>query len=104
MWRRPLYNATLVTATHRELERVFDETSTQVGVRMINKWRVKMIQKKIYKVKDYLWKKEGGEKEKENTVVIQIVSVFNCDLHTIIVFLDWKFIDINTSCLRLIII
>ena len=55
---------------------------------MINKWRVKMIQKKIYKVKDYLWKKEGGEKEKENTVVIQIVSVFNCDLHTIIVFLD----------------
>ena len=45
-------SATLAIATHRELERVFDGTSTQVRVRMINKWRVKMIQKRIYKVKD----------------------------------------------------
>ena len=88
MWRRSLNSATLATATHRELERVFDETSTQVGVRMINKWRVKMIQKKIYKVKDSLWKKGVREKEKENTVVIQIVFVFNCDLYTIIVSSD----------------
>ena len=88
MWKRPLNSATLATATHRELERVSDGTNTQVGVQMINKWRVKMIQKKIYKVKDSLWKKGVREKEKENTVIIQIVFVFNCDLYTIIVSSD----------------
>ena len=45
-------SATLATATHRELGKVADGTSTQVGVQIINKWRVKMTQKKIYKVED----------------------------------------------------
>ena len=52
MWRRPLNSVTLATATHRELERVFDGTSTQVEIWMINKWRVKIIQREIYKEKD----------------------------------------------------
>ena len=52
MWRRRLNNATLANATHRELGKVADETSTQVRVQMINKWKVKMIQKGLYKVGD----------------------------------------------------
>ena len=65
MWRRSLNNATLATATHRELGKVADGTSTQVKVQMINKWRVKMIQKKIYKVEDSSWKRDGkGERKK----------------------------------------
>ena len=69
MWRRPLNSATLVIPTHRKLERVSDGTDTQVRVWMINKWRVKMIQMRIYKVKDSSWKRDQ-KKEKENTVAI----------------------------------
>ena len=69
MWRRPLNNATLATATHRALRKVADETSTQVGIQIINKWRVKMTPKKIYKVEDSSWR--GDRKiERENTVAI----------------------------------
>ena len=79
MWRRSLNSTTLTTTTHRKPERVSDGTGTQVRVRMINRWRVKMIQRRIYKVKDSSWKGDQ-EKEKENTVVI--VSVFNYDQYT----------------------
>ena len=61
MWRIPLNNVTLTTATHKELERVSDGTSTQVEFRMINKWRVKIIQREIYKEKDPFME-EGSEK------------------------------------------
>ena len=69
MWRRPLNNATLATTTHRELGKVANGTSTQVGVQMINKWRVKMIQKKIYKVEDSSWKGDG-KRERESNIAI----------------------------------
>ena len=62
MWRRPLNSTALATATHKKLERVSDRKGTQVRVRMINKWRVKMIQKRIYKVKDSSWR---GDQKKE---------------------------------------
>ena len=52
MWRRCLNNATLANTTHRELGKVADGTSTQVRVQMINRWKVKMIQKRLYKVED----------------------------------------------------
>ena len=69
MWRRPLNSATLAIATHRELGKVANGTSTQVGVQIINKWRVKMTSKKIYKVEDSSWR--GDRKiERENTVTI----------------------------------
>ena len=69
MWRRPLNSATLASVTHKELQKVADGTSTQVGVQIINKWRVKMTPKKIYKVEDSSWR--GDQKiERENTVVI----------------------------------
>ena len=81
MWRRPLNSITLATTTHRKLERVSDETGTQVRVQMINKWNVKMIQRRIYKVKNPSWRKDR-KKGKENTVEIKIVFVFNCDQYT----------------------
>ena len=66
MWRRRLNSATLVNATHRELEngKVANETSTQVTVQMINKWRVKMIQKVLYKVGDSPQNGDGRGREK----------------------------------------
>ena len=58
MWRRPLNSTTLATATHRELGKVADGKSIQVEVQIINKWRVKMTQKKIYKVEDFSWRED----------------------------------------------
>ena len=69
MWIRPLTSATLATATHRELGKVADETSTQARVKMINKWRVKMIQKKIYKVEDSSWKGDRKGERKSNIAI-----------------------------------
>ena len=48
MKRRPLNNATLVTATHKELIRVSDGTDAQVGVWMINKCKAQMIEEGQY--------------------------------------------------------
>ena len=48
MKRRPLNNATLVTATHKELIRVSDVTGAQVGVWMINKCKAQMIEEGLY--------------------------------------------------------
>ena len=67
MWRRPLNSTTLATTTHKKSERVSDGTGTQVRVRMINRWRVKMIQRRIYKVKDSSWKR-GDKKERKRTL------------------------------------
>ena len=69
IWRRRLNNATLATATHKELGKVADGTSTQVRVQTINKWRAKMIQKKIYKVEDSSWKGDG-KRERESNIAI----------------------------------
>ena len=85
MWRRPLNSITLAIATHKELDKVSDGTNTQVEIRMINKWRVKIIQRRIYKVNDPFmeW---GIEKEKEKIVKqskplwysrVIIISIFN---------------------------
>ena len=84
MSRRPLNSTILATTTHRKPERVSDGIGTQVRVRMINKWRVKMIQKRIYKVTDSSWRRDQKKKKKgkENTIVIKIVFVFNYDQYT----------------------
>ena len=64
MKRRPLNSATLATATHKELIRVFDRTGAQVGVWMINKWRVLMIGEGLYNIKESP-KRGGRENRKE---------------------------------------
>ena len=52
MWKNPLNSVVLVAPTHRGSVRVSDGTSTQVVAWMIDKWRVKIIQKEIYNVGD----------------------------------------------------
>ena len=54
MWRRHLNSETLVTTTHRKPGEVFDGTGTQVKSQMIDKCRVKMIQRELYNVKNSL--------------------------------------------------
>ena len=57
-------NTTLATPTHRRLERVSDETSTQVIVWMINKWRVKINQGEVYNIRNLRGiGGRGGEKK-----------------------------------------
>ena len=70
MWRRRLNSATLANATHKELGKVADGTSTQVRVQMINRWRVKMIQKGLYKVGDSPRKGDRRKREKNNNTTI----------------------------------
>ena len=50
--KRPLNSVALTTTTHRKLERVSDGTDTQVKAQMINKCRIKMIQREIYNERD----------------------------------------------------
>ena len=52
MWRRPLNSIALATTTHRKPNRVSNGTDTQVRVQMINKCRIKMVQKELYNVRD----------------------------------------------------
>ena len=52
MWRRPLNSIVLATTTHRKPNRVSNGTDTQVRVQMINKCRIKMVQKELYNVRD----------------------------------------------------
>ena len=52
IWRRLLNSVILAITTHRKPERVSDGTNTQVKAQMTNKCSIKMIQKKIYNVKD----------------------------------------------------
>ena len=66
----------MANATHKELGKVTDETSTQVRVQMIDRWRVKMIQKGLYKVGDSPRKGDQKKREKKNNIAIQTVLVF----------------------------
>ena len=75
MWRRHLNNVTFANATHRELGKVADETNTQVRVKMINRWRVKMIQKGLYKVGDSPRKGNRKKREKKNNTAIRSVLI-----------------------------
>ena len=54
MWRRHLNSETLVITTHREPEEMSDGTDTQVKSQMNDKYRVKMIQRELYNVKNSL--------------------------------------------------
>ena len=52
MWRRSQNSAALATTTHRKPKRVSDGIGTQVRAQMINKCRIKMIQRELYNMKD----------------------------------------------------
>ena len=49
---KTLNSAVLATITHRRLKRVSDGTNTQVVAQMINKCRIKIVQKELYNVRD----------------------------------------------------
>ena len=63
MWRRPLNNAALANATHKK-PKVSDGTGTQVRVQMINKCRIKMVQREQYNVRDPPCEKEWKNGER----------------------------------------
>ena len=51
MWRRPWNSAVLATTTYRKPERVSDITSAQVVAQMINKCKIKIVQRELYNVR-----------------------------------------------------
>ena len=61
MWRKSLNSAALANTTHKKPKRVFDRTGTQVRAQMINKCRIKMVQRGLYNMRDPPW---GGGPEK----------------------------------------
>ena len=69
MWIRSLNSIVLVTTTHKKPKRESDGISTQVVAQMINKCRIKIVQKELYNVRDPLWI-EDQKFIKESTVVI----------------------------------
>ena len=66
MWTRLLNSATLATTTHRKPKMVFDGTNTQVRVQMTNKYKIKMVQRELYNVKDLT--RERDRKNRERTL------------------------------------
>ena len=57
MWKRPLNSAASTNTTHKKPKRVSNGTGTQVRAQMINKYRIKMVQKGLYNVKDPPWER-----------------------------------------------
>ena len=53
----------MIATTHRKLEKAADETSTQVAIYIINKWRAKINEKEVYNIRNPLGM--GDKKKKE---------------------------------------
>ena len=49
MWKGPVNSVTLATTTHRKMGEMSDGTGTQVKVQMINKCKVLMTSRGLYK-------------------------------------------------------
>ena len=67
MLRRPLNSVSLATTTHKKPEKVSNGTDTQVRAQMINKYRIKMVQRELYNVRDSPW----GEDRKNKEIILQ---------------------------------
>ena len=68
MWRRQANSVTLANATHKRIGKMSDGTDTQVKVQMINKYKVLIHSRRLYKRRRSLPRrdrKRGGEKEKK---------------------------------------
>jgi len=67
-------SAVLVAATHKRLRRASDGISTRVMAYIINKWRAKISQRRLYNVRDPLG--TGGHLKKNlKSIVIQRIEV-----------------------------
>ena len=73
IWRRHLNSEVLATTTHKKPREVSDEIGTQVISQMVNKCRVKMIQRELYNVNNPLWKGGGRNSRKNDSNLI-----YNC--------------------------
>ena len=49
IWRRQANSVTLASATHRKIGKMSDGTGTQVKVQMINKYKVLINSRRLYK-------------------------------------------------------
>ena len=78
----------LATTTHKKLWKVSNETGTQVISQTIDKYRVKMIQRELYNVKNPLWKGDRRNSRKNDSILI-----YNCT--------QSELIYMNTKLLRL---
>jgi len=67
MWRRPLNSTILVAATHRRLGRASDGTNTRKVTCIINKWRAKISQRRLYNVRDPPGTRESSSENLKNT-------------------------------------
>ena len=74
MWRRPLNSAILVAATHKRLKWTSDGTSTGVLACLINKWMVKISQKRLYNVRDPP-RMRGGSSKNLKSIVTQRTKI-----------------------------
>ena len=96
MWRRPLNSVALSITTHRKPKRVFNGTGTQVRARMINMCRMKMVQRRIYNVKDSSWRRDRKKEERKdrsnlNYLCIQLWLIYRMRTSS-----DWKYIKIKS--------
>ena len=78
----------LATTTHKKPWKVSNETGTQVISQTINKYRVKIIQRELYNVKNPLWKGDRRNSRKKDSILI-----YSCT--------QSELIYMNTKLLRL---
>ena len=71
-------NVILANVTHRRSRKVVDGTSTQVKVQMINRCRVKMSQKGLYKLRDSPQNGDPEKKKKRKKKERTFVSFVSC--------------------------
>ena len=103
MWKRPLNSAALATTTHRKPKNVYDGTSTQVRARMINRWRMKMIQREVYNVRHPPWERIR-KIEREYCSNLNCLCIQQWSIYTSVTSSDWKSTHIKTSYLCLTVI
>ena len=88
MWRRHLNSEALAT-THKKLREVSDGISIQVISQTIDKYRVKMIQRKLYNVKNPLWKWDQRNSRKKDSNLI-----YNCTQSELI-YMNAKLLELR---------
>ena len=73
--KRPLNIVVWAIATHKKSEMMSDGTNTQVVVQMINKCRIKIVQKELYNVRDPPW--IGDQKKKRRKHCSNLNCIYN---------------------------
>ena len=97
MWRRPLKSIVLTTTTYRKPNGVSDGTNTRVGAQIINKCRIKIVQKGLYNVRDLPWMEDRKNHRRKHCSNLNCIC--NCFqlIHTKIYLLgpgrEWIYLD-----------